>query len=430
MNPSKTASQTDSLPAELAESPLNMAVVRAEFPILDQQVHGHRLVYLDSAASSQRPAVVIRTIAEYYAKDHANVHRGAYELSVRATRRYEAARGKVARFLGAGRADEVVFTRSTTESINLVSMAWGRANLRPGDVVVVTEMEHHSNLVPWQMVCEMTGAEIRAIKVTDDQCLDLDHLDALLSEGNVRLVATGHVSNAVGTIHPVEEIARRAHGVGALYLIDGAQGAPQLPIDVRAIDCDFYTFSGHKACGPTGIGVLWGRRELLESMPPYQGGGEMIEEVRIERSTYAPVPHKFEAGTPNIAGAIGLGAAVDFLQSLGLETIHAHEKRIARLVLERLADEFKSITLYGPAPGVARGGVVSFTLADIHPHDLATILDHEGVAIRAGHHCCQPLMRRLGVAATARASFYLYNAEDDLEVLVSGLHRAQELFGI
>jgi cysteine desulfurase/selenocysteine lyase len=430
VNPSKTASQTDSLPAELAESPLNMAVVRAEFPILDQQVHGHRLVYLDSAASSQRPAVVIRTIAEYYAKDHANVHRGAYELSVRATRRYEAARGKVARFLGAGRADEVVFTRSTTESINLVSMAWGRANLRPGDVVVVTEMEHHSNLVPWQMVCEMTGAEIRAIKVTDDQCLDLDHLDALLSEGNVRLVATGHVSNAVGTIHPVEEIARRAHGVGALYLIDGAQGAPQLPIDVRAIDCDFYTFSGHKACGPTGIGVLWGRRELLESMPPYQGGGEMIEEVRIERSTYAPVPHKFEAGTPNIAGAIGLGAAVDFLQSLGLETIHAHEKRIARLVLERLADEFKSITLYGPAPGVARGGVVSFTLADIHPHDLATILDHEGVAIRAGHHCCQPLMRRLGVAATARASFYLYNAEDDLEVLVSGLHRAQELFGI
>jgi cysteine desulfurase/selenocysteine lyase len=426
----KTASQTDSLPAELAESPLDIAAIRVEFPILDQQVHGHRLVYLDSAASAQRPAAVIRTIADYYTKDHANVHRGAHELSVRATRRYEDARGKVARFLGAGRADEVVFTRSTTESINLVSMTWGAANLGPGDVVVVSEMEHHSNLVPWQLVCERTGAKMKAIRVTDDQCLDLDHLDALLGEGGVRLVATGHVSNAVGTIHPVDEIAHRVHEAGALYLIDGAQAAPQLPIDVRAIDCDFYTFSGHKACGPTGIGALWARRELLEAMPPYQGGGEMIEEVRIERSTYAAVPHKFEAGTPNIAGAIGLGAAVDFLQALGPETIHVHEKRIARLVLERLADEFKAITLYGPAPDVARAGVVSFTLADIHPHDLATILDHEGVAIRAGHHCCQPLMRRLGVAATARASFYLYNAEDDLEALVRGLHRAQELFRV
>ncbi len=430
MSAPKTASQTDSLPTELAESPLDVAAIRAQFPILDQQVHGHRLVYLDSAASAQRPAAVIRTIADYYTKDHANVHRGAHELSVRATRRYEDARGKVARFLGAGRADEVVFTRSTTESINLVSMSWGTANLGPSDVIVVSEMEHHSNLVPWQLVCERTGARIKAIRVTDDQRLDLDHLDTLLGAGDVRLVATGHVSNAIGTIHPVEEIARRAHEAGALYLIDGAQAAPQLPIDVRGIDCDFYTFSGHKACGPTGIGALWARRELLEAMPPYQGGGEMIEEVRIERSTYAAVPHKFEAGTPSIAGAIGLGAAVDFLRALGPETIHEHEKRIARLVLERLADEFKAITLYGPAPDVARAGVVSFTLADIHPHDLATILDHEGVAIRAGHHCCQPLMRRLGVAATARASFYLYNAEDDLEALVRGLHRAQELFRV
>ncbi|HUP01544.1 MAG TPA: cysteine desulfurase [Gemmatimonadota bacterium] len=410
--------------------PLDAEALKARFPVLAQTVKGHPLVYLDSAASSQKPDAVIAAVTAYYSTDHANVHRGAHELSIRATDQYEQARGKVARFIGAGRADEVVFTRGTTESINLVASAWGRANLGPGDVIVVSEMEHHSNLVPWHLACEATGARIRAIRMTDEGQLDLDHMDELTSDGAVRLVATAHVSNALGTIHPVAEIARRAHDAGALYLVDGAQAAPQLPVDVRAIGCDFYALSGHKMCGPTGIGALWGRREILDAMPPYQGGGEMIEEVRIDRSTYAKVPHRFEAGTPHIAGAIGLSAAIDFLNEAGVETIHAHEVRIARLALERLSAEFSQLQLYGSGPDVDRAGVVSFTLADIHPHDLSTILDHEGVAIRAGHHCCQPLMRRLGVAATARASFYLYNGEDDLEALVQGLHRAEKIFGI
>ncbi|CAN5214632.1 cysteine desulfurase SufS [soil metagenome] len=391
---------------------------------------GHPLVYLDSAASSQKPRAVIEAISSYYEHDHGNVHRGAHELSIRATDRYEEARANLARFIGAGRADEIVFTRGATESINLVAAAWGRANLGPGDAVVVSEMEHHSNLVPWQLACEATGASLRAMRMTDGGELDLDHLDDLLADGAARIVATAHVSNALGTIHPVAGIARRAHAAGALYLIDGAQAAPQLPIDVRAIDCDFYAFSGHKMCGPTGIGVLWGRKGLLDAMPPYQGGGEMIDEVRIERSTYAKVPHRFEAGTPPIAGAIGLAAAADFLRRIGMDRVHLHERSMAWNAITRLTAEFRQLKLYGPGAGVPRGGVVSFTLADIHPHDLATILDHEGVAIRAGHHCCQPLMRRLGVAATARASFYLYNTEDDLEALVRALHRAEEIFGI
>jgi cysteine desulfurase/selenocysteine lyase len=397
---------------------------------LDQDVKGHPLVYLDSAASSQKPRAVIEAISSYYEHDHANVHRGVHELSIRATDRYEEARANLARFIGAGRADEIVFTRGATESINLVAAAWGRANLGPGDAVVVSEMEHHSNIVPWQLACEATGASLRAMRMTDGGELDLDHLDDLLADGAARIVATAHVSNALGTIHPVAGIARRAHAAGALYLIDGAQAAPQLPIDVRAIDCDFYAFSGHKMCGPTGIGVLWGRKDLLDAMPPYQGGGEMIDEVRIERSTYAKVPHRFEAGTPPIAGAIGLAAAADFLRRVGMDRVHVHERSMAWNAITRLTAEFKQLKLYGPGTGVPRGGVVSFTLADIHPHDLATILDHEGVAIRAGHHCCQPLMRRLGVAATARASFYLYNTEDDLEALVRALHRAEEIFGI
>ncbi len=409
---------------------LPVAELKAEFPVLGQEVNGHPLAYLDSAASSQKPAAVIDAVRDYYRTDHANVHRGAHTLSVRATERYEGARRRMARFVNAGRADEIVFTRSTTESINLVAMAWGRANLGDGDVVVVSEMEHHSNLVPWQLACEMTGAEIVAIRMTDDGELDLDDLDRLLAAGRARIVATAHVSNAIGTIHPVEVIARRAHRAGALYLVDGAQAAPQMPVDVRAIDCDFYALSGHKMCGPTGIGVLWTRKEILEAMPPYQGGGEMIEEVRIERSTYARVPHRFEAGTPHIAGAVGLGVAADFLDRAGLERIHEHERRMARLALARLAEEFPRIRLFGPPVETPRAGVVSFALADIHPHDLATILDHEGVAVRAGHHCCQPLMRRLGVPATARASFYLYNDEDDLEALVRGLHRAEEIFGV
>lgn len=409
---------------------LDAAALKSEFPVLSQDVHGHPLVYLDSAASSQKPRAVIDAVARYYERDHANVHRGAHELSIRATDRYEQARASLARFIGAGRTDEVIFTRGTTESINLVAAAWGRANLGPGDAVVVSEMEHHSNLVPWQLACEATGASLRAIRITDTGEFDLEHLDELLGGGAVRLVATAHVSNALGTIHPVVEIARLAHEAGALYLVDGAQAAPQLPVDVRAIGCDFYALSGHKMCGPTGIGVLWGRKEILDAMPPYQGGGEMIDEVRIERSTYARVPYRFEAGTPDIAGAIGLGAAVDFLNEIGMQAVHAHEQQMAQAAVERLSSEVPQVKLFGPGADVSRGGVVSFTLADIHPHDLATILDHEGVAIRAGHHCCQPLMRRLGVAATARASFYLYNTDDDLDALVRALHRAGEIFGV
>ncbi|MFN2383144.1 MAG: cysteine desulfurase [Gemmatimonadota bacterium] len=414
----------------LAAPALDVTALKAEFPILGQTIHDRPLVYLDNAASSQKPRVVIDALTHYYETDHANVHRGAYELSIRATDQYEAARGTVARFIGAPRSDEIVFTRGTTEAINLVASSWGGSTLRADDVVVVSEMEHHSNLVPWQLACEAAGATIRAIGVTDDGQLDLDSLDALLAAGSVRLVATGHVSNAVGTIHPVAEIARRAHSAGAIYLVDGAQAAPQLPVDVGALDCDFYTLSGHKMCGPTGIGALWSRKALLDAMPPYQGGGEMIDEVRIERSTYAEVPRKFEAGTPAIAGAVGLAVAIEFLQGIGMEAIHAHEQALVRVALERLAGEFPEIRLFGPPATVPRGGVLSFTLADIHPHDLATILDHEGVAIRAGHHCCQPLMRRFGVAATARASFYLYNDEQDLEALVRALHRAQKIFGV
>jgi cysteine desulfurase/selenocysteine lyase len=409
---------------------LDPKALKKRFPILAQQVHGKPLVYLDNAASSQKPDSVIEAIAHYYRHDHANVHRGAYELSIRATDLYEQARARVARFIGAGRADEIVFTRSTTEAINLVAYAWGRANLGPGEVVVVTEMEHHSNLVPWHLVAGMTGARVEAVRMTDDGLLDLDSLDEILARGRVKLVTTAHVSNAIGTIHPIEEIARRAHAAGALYLIDGAQAAPHAPVDVRAIGCDFYALSGHKMCGPTGIGALWGRKELLESMPPFNGGGEMIDEVHVDRSTYAKPPRRFEAGTPHIAGAVGLAAAIEFLESVGMEAVARHEAAMARLALERLAEEFPAIRLYGPGPQVPRAGVLSFTLADIHPHDLATILDHEGVAIRAGHHCCQPLMRHYGIAATARASFYLYNDEDDLEALVRALHRGQEIFGI
>ncbi len=416
-------------PAAPETPTLDVAAIKAEFPILGQKVHGKPLVYLDSAASSQKPRAVIDAIARYYLKDHGNVHRGAHELSIRATHLYEEARGKVARFIGAGRSDEIVFTRGTTESINLVASSWGRANLAPGDVIVVTEMEHHSNLVPWHIVAEATGAVIKAARVTDDGQIDLEHLEALTQWEQVRLIATAHVSNAVGTIHPVQEIARLAREAGAVYLVDGAQAVPQMPVDVRAIGCDFYAFSGHKMCGPTGIGVLWARCELLEAMPPYQGGGEMIDEVWVDRSTYAAPPMKFEAGTPSIAGAIGLGEAVDFLTGIGMAAIHEHEKQMARLALERLAEEFGSqIKLYGPPASVERSGVVSFYLGDIHPHDLATVLDQEGVAIRAGHHCCQPYIRRLGVPATARASVYLYNGEEDLYALMTGLRRALGVF--
>jgi cysteine desulfurase/selenocysteine lyase len=413
---------------DTAIEPLDVEGIKAQFPALQQTVHGKPLVYLDSAASSQKPQCVIDAISYYYEHDHANVHRGAYELSIRATHQYEEARGKVARFLGAPRHEEIVFTKGTTETINLVASAWGRANLKAGDAIVVTEMEHHSNLVPWHLVAGATGAGIRAVRMTDDGQLDLDSLDDCLRDGKAKIVAFQHVSNALGTIHPVEEITRRAKEAGAVVLIDGAQAAPQMPVDMRAIGCDFYAISGHKMCGPTGIGVLYGRRELLEAMPPYQGGGEMIDQVWVDRSTYRKPPQKFEAGTPPIAGAIGLGVAVDFLTGIGMERIHEHEKRMARTALQRLGGEFENIRLYGPDQEISRAGVISFNLADIHPHDLATILDHEGIAIRAGHHCCQPLMRRCAITSTARCSLYLYNNGMDLNGMVEGLRNAGVIF--
>jgi cysteine desulfurase/selenocysteine lyase len=404
-----------------------MERLRAAFPILAQEVNGWPLTYLDNAASTQKPAAVIEAVARFYRRDNANVHRGIHELSVRATEAYEAARRRVAAFFGIEDAAELIWTRGATEALNLVAWSWGLANLRAGDEVLLTVMEHHSNLVPWQLVAARTGARLRFVDLDDEQRLDLSGLDRLLTP-RTRLVSLCHVSNALGTVNPVREVAKRAHTVGAVVVVDGAQSAAHLPVDVRELGCDFFAFSGHKMYGPTGIGGLWGRRELLETMPPFQGGGDMIDVVELERSTFAPLPHRFEAGTPHIAGAVGLGAAVDFLSAAGRERILAHERDVMAYALWRLAG-IPELRVFGPTDVAARSEVISFTLADIHPHDLATILDAEGVAIRAGHHCTQPLMRRLGVPATARASFSLYNTRDEVDRLVSALHRARHLFG-
>ena len=406
---------------------LDVWAVRHDFPILHQEVHGHPLVYLDNAASSQKPLRVIEAIDDYYRRYNANVHRGIHKLSEEATTAYEEARKKVARFINARSPKEVIFTRNTTESINLVAYSWGRANIREGDEILLTEMEHHSNLVPWQLLAQEKGARLRFVPITDDGLLDLDALDGLLTE-RTKLVSVVHMSNVLGTINPVAEIVRRAHEVGALVLLDGAQSVPHLRVDVQALDCDFLAFSGHKMCGPTGIGVLYGKRELLEAMPPFLGGGDMIREVHLERSTWNSLPWKFEAGTPSIAQGIGLGYAVDYLTEIGMEAIHAHEREVTAYALSRLS-EIPGITLYGP-PVKLRGGVVSFNLEGVHPHDIATILDSEGVAIRAGHHCAQPLMRRLGVVATARASFYLYNTCEEVDVLVRAVEKAKQIFGV
>lgn len=417
-------SRVSRIPRERAG--LDVARLREQFPILGRTVHGEPLVYLDNAASSQRPLRVIDRISRYYREEHANVHRGVHALSAAATEAYEEARRVVARHLGAADPSEIVFTRGTTEAINLVAAAWGGSRLDPGDEVLLTKMEHHSNLVPWQLVAERTGATLRFLDVTPDGRLDLDGLDALLGP-RTRLVALTHVSNSLGTINPVAEIARRARTAGALVLVDGAQAAPHLPVDVGAIGCDFYALSGHKMCGPTGIGALWARRSLLDAMPPYQGGGEMISEVRLEGSSWADPPHRFEAGTPNIAGAIGWAEAIRFLHDVGLDAMHAHELELAAYARERL-EAVPGVRLYGPRRD--RVGVFSFTLGDVHPHDLATILDRRGIAIRAGHHCNQPLMEHLGVDATARASFYLYNTRGEADRLAEGLDMAARLFGL
>ncbi len=409
-------------------SPLDVERIRADFPILDQEVHGHRLVYLDNAASTQKPRQVIEAIDRYYRRDNANVHRGIHELSHRATEAYEEARGKVARLFGIADEGELVWTRGCTEAINLIAYTWGQQNIRAGDEILLSVMDHHSNLVPWQLLAQRTGAKLRFLDIDDQGRLDLSALDDLLTE-RTKLVSIAHVSNALGTVHPVREIAARAKAVGAVMVVDGAQSAPHMPVDVPSLGADFYAFSGHKMCGPTGIGGLWGRRELLEAMPPFHGGGDMIEWVELESSTYAPLPMKFEAGTPNIAGVVGLGAAADYLGEIGRDAIQAHERHLMSYAMERLA-EIPDLAILGPRDVAERSAVVSFTLADVHPHDLATILDQEGVAIRAGHHCCQPLMRRMCLPATARASFYLYTGTDDVDRLADALLRARTLFGL
>lgn len=410
-------------------TPYDIHQIRAQFPALNQDHSpGLPLVYLDNAATSQKPESVISTIDEYYRRYNANVHRGIHKLSEEATAAYEKARLKIKRFINAANKREVIFTRGTTESINLVAQTWGRATLKPGDVVLSTVMEHHSNIVPWQMLAAEKGFGLQFIPVLKDGTLDLDYFDAMLRAGSVKLVTVMHTSNVLGTVNPIAEMARKAHEVGALILVDGAQSVPHMPVDVQALDADFFAFSGHKMCGPTGIGILYGKRELLEAMPPWMGGGDMISQVTLEGSTWNDLPYKFEAGTPIIAGAIGLGTAVDYLSALGMDNVHTHEQHMTRYALDRLS-EVPGLTLVGP-DGDQRGAVAAFTLTDAHPHDIAQILDSEGIAVRAGHHCAMPLHHHLGLNATARASFYLYNTFEEVDALIDGLYKVKKAFTV
>jgi cysteine desulfurase/selenocysteine lyase len=403
---------------------LDCRAVREDFPILATQVHGRPLVYLDNAATTQKPRAVIDRLIHYYTHENANVHRGVHELSARATDAYEAARRTVCRFLKAADPSEIVFVRGTTEAINLVAQTYGRTHVAAGDEVVVTVMEHHSNIVPWQMLCEEKGARLRVVPMTDAGELGVDEYEALLSD-RTRIVAVGHVSNALGTINPIQRIARSAHARGIPVIVDGAQAVAHMPVDVRALDCDFYAFSGHKVFGPTGVGVLYGRAALLDAMPPYQGGGDMISSVSFDRTLYNALPYKFEAGTPNIAGAVGLAAAIEYVESLGLDRIGAHEDDVLAYGT-RLLMQVPGLRLTGTAE--EKTGILAFTLDGVHPHDVGTILDREGVAIRTGHHCCQPLMDRLGVPATARASLAVYNTRDEIDALADALARARKVF--
>ena len=409
------------------QAKLDARKLRADFPILEQEIHGKPLAYLDSAVSAQKPRQVLDAIRTFYETSYGNVHRGVYTLSERATEGYEGARQKVATFVNAPQARELVFTRNATESINLVAYAWGLSTLGPGDLVVVTELEHHSNFVPWQYVAKRTGAGFRAIRLTDTGELDLDCLDEISADGDVKVVAANYVSNALGTVNPVERLSAWAHEQGAVMVVDAAQAAPHRRVDVQALGCDFLAFSAHKMCGPTSVGALWGRHELLAKMEPFNLGGHMIRSVNLDETTWGDVPAKFEAGTQPIAEAVGFGAAVDYLEEVGLEAIEQYEHELVAYALERMAD-VPGITFYGPAPE-RRAGIVSFNLDGIHPHDVSQVLDYDGVAIRAGHHCCQPLMQRLGVAATNRASFYLYTIPEEIDRLVEGLHKARKVFG-
>jgi cysteine desulfurase/selenocysteine lyase len=414
----------------IASVPPTSVAIATDFPILAKPTsRGKRLVYLDSAASSQKPQAVIDTLVDFYTTYNANIHRGVYEIAARATDAFEDARVKVARFINAAHSEEIIWTRNTTEAINLVSFSWGMQNLKPGDAILTTQVEHHSNLVPWQLLAAKTGAELRYIKANDDGTLQLDDLDELLK--GTKLVALAHVSNVLGSIAPLDLIVPRAHAAGALVLVDGAQSVPHLPVDVQALDIDFLAVSGHKMCAPTGIGFLYGKRALLEKMPPFLTGGDMIRTVEYATTTFAELPQKFEAGTSNIADAIAFGTACDYLTAVGMPWVREHEVRITRYALERLQPFVKrGLEIYGPARAEDRGGVISFNFADIHAHDLASILDLEGVCIRAGHHCAMPLHDKLNWPATARASFYLYTTEADIDVLVAALERAAEVFKI
>ena len=400
--------------------------IRREFPTLEQSVNGRPLVYLDNAATSQKPRVVLDALQAYYENDNSNVHRGIHELSRRATVAYEESRAKVAGWVGAAEPAEIIWTRGTTEAINLMSTAWGLDNVGEGDEILISVLEHHSNIIPWQLLARRTGAVIKYIELDEQGRWILDELPRLLTD-RTKVVAISHVSNALGTVNPVKRVAAAAHEVGALVLVDGAQGAVHMKVDVQDLGVDCYAFSGHKMCGPTGIGALWARRDLLDSMEPYQGGGEMIHFVGRDESSWATVPHKFEAGTPNIAGAIGMGAAIDFLSGVGMDAIAKHEHELLKYALERM-NAVDGIRIYGPQSPDEHSALISFTLGDAHPHDISTILDSEGIAVRAGHHCAQLAMQHFGISATARASIYLYNTESDIDRLIEGLEQVQSIF--
>ena len=410
---------------QTTETMARVARIRQDFPILQRQIRGKPLVYLDNAASSQKPESVIRAMDDYYRQTNANVHRGVHTLSEEATTLYENARLRIARFINAPSDKQVIFTRNTTESINLVAFSWGRANLGPGDEVLITEMEHHANIVPWQILRDQVGFTLRYIPLAEDGTLDLTDLETLINE-RTKLVCFVHMSNVLGVINPVAKLVDAAHAVGAKVLIDGAQSVPHMPVDVQALDADFFVFSSHKMCGPTGMGVLYGKRAILEAMPPFMGGGDMIREVKMSGSQWNTLPYKFEAGTPSIAEGIGLGAAVDYLAEVGMEWVWAHEREITRYAYDRMS-QVEGLRILGPGPD-QRGGHVALTLNDIHPHDLSAVLDASGIAIRAGHHCAQPIHDRLGIVASARASFYLYNTFEEVDQLIVGLEQASEIF--
>jgi len=420
-----TANPLTSQQRETKAPAFDVDALRCRFPNLQREIHGKPLIYLDSAATSHKPQSVIDAVSDFYRRYNSNVHRGVHQLSVEATEAYERSRELIARLIHACSQKEVIFTRGTTEAINLVAQSYGRAHLKPGDEVLITHMEHHSNIVPWQLLCEQTGAELKVAPINDAGELLLEEFEKLLTE-RTKIVSVVHISNTLGTINPIAQISEMAHRVNAVVVVDGAQGLQHLPVDVRALGCDFYAGSGHKMFGPTGIGFLWGREALLKSMPPYQGGGDMIRSVTFEQTTYADPPTRFEAGTPNIAGAIGLGAAVDFINTLDRDAVIAHEQDLLDYATAAL-NAMKDVRLIGTARG--RASVISFVIDGVHPHDIGTVLDHEGVAVRTGHHCTQPLMDRYNVPATARASFALYNVRDDVDALVRALHTVIEVFG-